>query len=145
MIDGKFSTVEEVEKELAALSKQGFIEVLADIKNGRPTADEGMKPLIRLMIESNPHYLKTCPYERYLETDHWQAIRNLALKEAKYKCSLCNKAVPLDVHHRSYKHRGNEQNHIEDVTVLCRDCHQNFHSQLQKPPIGIPVEISMGG
>jgi 5-methylcytosine-specific restriction endonuclease McrA len=43
---------------------------------------------------------------------------------------VCNeeasKGKPLDVHHRTYERRGAEK--AEDVIVLCRRCHELFHT-----------------
>jgi hypothetical protein len=71
------------------------------------------------------NHLKTMPYKEYLQTQHWQKLRLQALKKAWYRCQLCNGKKPLDVHHRTYERRGEE--HISDLTVLCRECHEKYH------------------
>jgi 5-methylcytosine-specific restriction endonuclease McrA len=73
------------------------------------------------------HALRTMPYRDYLKTDHWQDIRLRALKRAKFLCQLCNTSGQLHVHHRSYKHRGEEQYAMHDVIVLCAMCHAKHH------------------
>lgn len=75
--------------------------------------------------QRNLHELKTMPYAKYLQTEHWQQIRKAALKRAKYRCQTCNSTSVLDVHHRTYERRGEEI--AADVIVLCRDCHSKFH------------------
>ncbi len=76
--------------------------------------------------------LKEMPYADYLLTNHWQTIRLQALKDARYRCFLCQKAVPLDVHHvNGYACRGEEQ--PEDVVALCAGpdgCHKYMHEVL---------------
>lgn len=71
--------------------------------------------------------LKTMPYREYLKTDEWQSTRKQALKRAKFKCQLCGvSGVTLNVHHNSYKNRGQELN--SDLIVLCADCHKHHHN-----------------
>lgn len=81
-------------------------------------------------IQEDLQKLKTIPYQEYLETDHWKYIRKLALRRAQYKCSLCGKdKIQLHVHHNSYEHRGEEQNHLENIIVICSECHAKFHDK----------------
>lgn len=69
--------------------------------------------------------LPTMPYKEYLQTEHWKETRKGALKRAGYKCQLCNSDLMLQVHHRTYERRGNEQ--ARDLIVLCQRCHKDFH------------------
>lgn len=69
--------------------------------------------------------LKTIPYVEYLESIHWQLIRKEALRRAGYRCQVCNGGSKLNVHHRTYAHRGEERE--GDVIVLCESCHSIFH------------------
>lgn len=71
-------------------------------------------------------YLRTMPYREYLQTPEWGEIRKGALKRASFRCQVCNAyGVRLNVHHRTYERRGNEDN--RDLIVLCEDCHGIFH------------------
>jgi len=67
-------------------------------------------------------------YKQYLQSPHWNEVRKLAIENAKGKCQLCNNNKYLNVHHRTYIHLGNEQNNLSDLTVLCKNCHEKFHS-----------------
>lgn len=69
--------------------------------------------------------LKTMPYQNYLKTEHWLNFRKGALERASYKCQVCNSGSQLQVHHRTYRRRGEEL--PEDVIVLCDSCHDIFH------------------
>jgi len=69
--------------------------------------------------------LKTMPYQEYLKTDHWQALRKTMLKRACYKCSVCGMNKPLHVHHNTYESRGAEK--MSDLVVLCHECHEVYH------------------
>lgn len=66
-------------------------------------------------------------YKRYLMTPYWQLVSNLARKKAKYKCQLCGSKESLNVHHKTYKHKGFEIMNTDDLIILCQDCHQKFH------------------
>ena len=64
--------------------------------------------------------------EEYLQSGHWKAVREGALRRAAYRCQVCNSDKSLDVHHRTYERVGREL--PEDLTVLCRKCHNVFHN-----------------
>ena len=67
-------------------------------------------------------------YKDYLKTEHWQKTRISALIKSGYKCQLCGSTHNLNVHHNTYKNRGNEK--PEDLIVLCKDCHAKFHDKI---------------
>lgn len=69
-------------------------------------------------------------YTDYLQTPHWLAVRESAIRRAGFKCSLCgesSKDINLHVHHNSYEHVGAEL--PEDLCVLCSECHEKFHKK----------------
>jgi len=61
----------------------------------------------------------------YLESEYWKKFRDYCIKKAEYRCLECKKEGHLDVHHLTYKNLGSES--LEDVIVLCRDCHEKRH------------------
>ena len=67
-------------------------------------------------------------YKEYLNSDHWKSIRLKALDRAGYRCQLCSSKQHLNVHHNTYKNRGNED--LKDLVVLCRECHAKFHDKV---------------
>ena len=75
-------------------------------------------------------------YDRYLETAHWQSFRKLALesqlkKLGKSRCESCpTDSNDLHVHHLTYERLGAER--IEDVTIVCRECHEKIHLRDQQ-------------
>jgi hypothetical protein len=71
--------------------------------------------------------LQTMPYQEYLETPEWKTLRDQKLKQAQFRCQLCNSPKELNVHHRTYERRGIEE--LGDLIVLCRRCHEKFHSE----------------
>lgn len=72
--------------------------------------------------------LHVMPYKQYLQSPEWQQRRKDQLRRANYRCQVCNYSdTVLDVHHRTYERRGNENQ--RDLIVLCRNCHSIFHKQ----------------
>jgi hypothetical protein len=69
--------------------------------------------------------LSSMPYSEFLQTPYWIAVSD-HVKTRRPWCALCCEpfAGPLEVHHRTYKHRGDEWRHLDDLTVLCRECHE---------------------
>lgn len=81
-----------------------------------------------MLDEKRLQELRTMPYQAYLQTPEWQEKRDQALESAGHRCQLCNSDDSLNVHHRSYERRGNEES--SDLTVLCRACHSLFHDRV---------------
>ena len=79
-------------------------------------------------------------YQDYLKTDYWKAVSDAVKKRADYRCQLCNSQHDLCAHHRTYDHRGQELDHLSDLTCLCRRCHEIFHGKTEpktnKPVLG---------
>jgi hypothetical protein len=66
-------------------------------------------------------------YHEYLRSEEWYALRKRKIKEAGGRCQMCSKGEPLHVHHRTYDNIFNEK--LEDLIVLCKDCHEKFHDK----------------
>ena len=74
------------------------------------------------------NYLNKLPYREYLKTGHWKSTRYNRLKLSGFSCEVCGaKGVKLNVHHRTYKTRGNESQN--DLAVLCELCHGDIHKK----------------
>lgn len=83
--------------------------------------------------------LKMWEYEKYLESPHWQELRKWKLeqqrKELGYNsCEKCGerpqvvtREAALHIHHLTYERLGEER--IEDVTIICRPCHDKEHGR----------------
>jgi hypothetical protein len=82
--------------------------------------------------EANIEALRRLPYREYLQTEHWQQVRQRALRRAKYRCELCNSGTVMNVHHRSYAQLGYED--PKDLIVLCEPCHAKHHDVLPEVP-----------
>lgn len=65
-------------------------------------------------------------HRAYLTTPIWQAKRQQALDLYGCICSRC-KEFGNDVHHKTYERVGGDEL-MEDLEVLCRECHSVHHS-----------------
>lgn len=76
----------------------------------------------------------------YLRHIYWiylsDAFRGLRqLSNGRYRCEICNKEViQTEVHHWSYDNCGREYVHLEDLGLLCKRCHVNWHRTHPQPP-----------
>ena len=76
--------------------------------------------------EEQIEILKEMDYSEFLKTKYWKIISRY-MKYKNNKCSLCGSKINLRTHHKSYIHRGEEINYLEDLIVLCDECHKKFH------------------
>lgn len=74
--------------------------------------------------------LSTMPYKEFLKTKYWKLTRKLKLASVGGRCQACNRKSGLDVHHKTYEHRGKELTHLDDLLVLCRECHGRIHNKV---------------
>jgi hypothetical protein len=74
---------------------------------------------------------RSAEYDAYLLSPQWQELRQQALERDGHRCRVCNSAKRLDVHHRTYERFGHED--LDDLTVLCRGCHERYHGPFDKP------------
>lgn len=79
------------------------------------------KDYIANVIKSN------MSYKEFLTTPYWKAVAQKKKQQAGYRCELCNSKTYLNVHHRTYENHGYEMDHLQDLIVLCNDCHKKFH------------------
>lgn len=68
------------------------------------------------------------PYEVYLQTVHWQEVRERCLDRDDHRCRRCASRRNLNVHHLTYERRGQER--AIDVITLCRACHELAHGNV---------------
>ncbi len=65
-------------------------------------------------------------YKEYMKSKEWLQIRRgLLFGRLGRKCELCGSTENIHVHHSNYDNLGQEQ--INDVVVLCEECHAKFH------------------
>lgn len=79
-------------------------------------------------------YLRDClaantmTYAEYLASGHWKSLRERFWASRLHRrcCYACGaSAVPLEVHHKSYRRIGNEK--LADLCLLCRGRHGETH------------------
>ncbi len=67
---------------------------------------------------------KRVNYYEYIKSAEWKSKADAAKELAGGRCQVCNKTGNLNAHHRTYERLGKEL--PEDITVLCRDCHELY-------------------
>lgn len=72
--------------------------------------------------------LRVMPYQKFLTTRYWLLVRALIFLERGARCERCQTYDDLDVHHLTYRHRGRELFHFEDLQILCHLCHEWTHT-----------------
>jgi hypothetical protein len=70
-------------------------------------------------------------YRQYICSAAWAQRRALEIAKAGHACTECGlrarQGVPIQVHHRSYKHLGEER--PGELVVLCKLCHEMKHKE----------------
>lgn len=123
----------------------------------RPDGDWGgeftPKQRINLIKYSNvnwvtiTNHIKGMEYRSFLKTPYWKAISAHSKFKAGYKCQLCNSPYKLNTHHRNYAIHGLEHANVNDLIVLCENCHSYYHgksSQSKQKSNGILASIFIG-
>lgn len=82
------------------------------------------------MTPENTEALRAMPYKEFLNTIYWDIVRTYVRYRRGHACELCNSTEHLQVHHRTYEHRGEEYQFLSDLILLCRNCHAKFHDKL---------------
>lgn len=67
----------------------------------------------------------TIDYYRYITSEAWFRLTEPVRKRNHYLCELCNMRYGTVVHHRTYKHLGQEL--MEELLHLCTECHGAVH------------------
>lgn len=74
----------------------------------------------------------TTPYFKKLLDPRWQKKRLEALEAAEWRCESCmDDSSTLHVHHKQYfKGREPWEYETEQLAVLCAECHENSHADV---------------
>lgn len=86
--------------------------------------------IARWFTDADYRRLRALPYKQFLGSDYWDCVRKYRMHQAGFACELCSAKGQLNVHHKTYEHHGAEHQFLEDLTVLCRDCHAKFHDKV---------------
>lgn len=86
---------------------------------------------LRVLVGNNNdllNELSTMDYRNFLKTPYWFVISQYVRYKDKYKCRLCDAKGYLNVHHKTYEHRGLEIIYTDDLITLCGHCHSHHHN-----------------
>jgi 5-methylcytosine-specific restriction endonuclease McrA len=67
-------------------------------------------------------------YSLSLNSVYWKDVRQRIIARDR-SCIDCGSILYLEVHHLTYKNKGNELENLEDVILLCSKCHQKRHNK----------------
>lgn len=120
------SDLQSKKSSLRRMEKGGYPILCTHCKSVEDKKRKEWSRAMRQKEEARLQELKSMPYYDYLRTEEWQERRKKALKRAGFRCQVCNiYGVRLNVHHRTYERRGEEDN--KDLITLCKNCHTIFH------------------
>lgn len=110
--------------QLKEMRMQLGIRRYSDLKNYDDLTPEELRADggWRVVVEA----LRSMPYEEYLQTNHWQDIRERTKRIQGNRCHRAGCSSHFyDVHHNCYDNLGMEL--LGDVEGLCRFHHHEFH------------------
>lgn len=73
--------------------------------------------------------LARMPYQDFLKSKYWLALRAYVIVTRGKRCERCGCGYALQVHHLTYDFRGMDHKHIETLLVLCSKCHSDIHKK----------------
>jgi len=77
-------------------------------------------------------------YNEYISSEEWKLRAKIVRELHGHRCQLCNSnGKTLHVHHRTYDRLGHEA--LDDLTVLCKDCHSKFHEKVKKHQVSTTI------
>lgn len=86
--------------------------------------------------------IRRMPYAIFLQSNYWFAVSMTVKSKAGMRCQVCNCPDGIQVHHRDYSNHGREHLNMEDLVVLCSNCHGLFHGHktFVPPPLRLRDE-----
>lgn len=85
---------------------------------------------ITIDIKKNIKRIRKNVSKRKDGTKKWKDIRLFVLKLKKYRCELCSKNTNIVHHIKEVCNYPDMQFDIENLMVLCRECHRKQHLNL---------------
>jgi len=87
--------------------------------------------MFNVNIDEIAKYIKSMDYYEFLNTLYWKTISAKKKRQSNFKCQICNSNNLLATHHRNYEIRGYELQNMNDLIVLCNDCHKKHHEIIE--------------
>jgi 5-methylcytosine-specific restriction endonuclease McrA len=96
---------------------------------GRGTPRQRFEALRKVFRPEHALMLQRLDYFDFLRTPYWRIVsRHVRIQRGA--CNRCGARSGLQAHHLTYEHHGWEHEHLDDLEVLCRDCHRVEHRQV---------------
>ena len=86
----------------------------------------------RLAKSKNTPPKRELKYKSFLKSKYWLRVRDMVIERDGNACTTCKATKHLVVHHKTYKHHGDEENNLSDLITLCSDCHESIHDLKRK-------------
>ena len=80
-------------------------------------------------------------YNKYLQSDKWNSIKEKVLRRDNHICQECGNTDKLIVHHKTYEHIFKEAKYLDDLVILCKECHWKVHSPGEHSKFGPYVAV----
>jgi 5-methylcytosine-specific restriction endonuclease McrA len=100
-------------------------------KNEKERWERLIKGADKINYEYVRNFIRKRPYEEFLKTPYWKAIAGKVRVKFGYKCILCSSSQKISIHHKTYENHGDELRNLDDLIVLCGECHAKFHDKLE--------------
>jgi 5-methylcytosine-specific restriction endonuclease McrA len=78
-------------------------------------------------------------YQEYLQSVHWEHLRQNCLGRSGWKCESCHSTRHLHVHHLNYRNLTDCT--VADVMSLCENCHNAWHDQYGSHHVATRLEV----
>lgn len=121
----------ELNTEQARNQQENELAIIRGEK--KATAAKRYWSLLRYIQVIETEKLKELPYREFLNTIYWSIVRNYVVYRRGYRCELCGGHQNLNVHHKTYENHGAEHSNLNDLILLCHNCHAKFHDKFYEP------------
>lgn len=118
------------ERQLAERDRDDARQSEIEIVQGERRATPAKRFWLLRKFDHEPDALRALPYKMFLQSLYWDIVRNYVRYKRGYRCEMCAAGDPLNVHHKTYEHHGDEHRYLEDLILLCSECHAKFHDKL---------------
>ena len=118
----------EVKTLEAAINVYNSIVVQKTLKGNKKTRKE-IKSAFTAIKKKNKQPKKHSEYSEQLKDERWKAFRWFVMKVRGNECEICKSTNNLQVHHIEYiKNAKAWEYNVNQVMVVCRDCHKQIHN-----------------